>query len=73
MYEEENRSDVPLGQANNDISVPCPYCGSNLAYRDKHGEIWVRASRDTVRRLSDGHLGGWFGGQGLINIQMNHA
>lgn len=40
-----------------------------LKYKDKYGEIWKRISWEHVLRISDGNLGGWFDGDGLMPIR----
>lgn len=35
-------------------------------FEDGWGEIWLRVCRNHVHRYSDGNIGGWFKGQGLV-------
>ncbi len=46
----------------------CPHCGTNLVYRDKYGELWIRPTPDTVVRVSDNNVGLWDNGRGLTDI-----
>jgi hypothetical protein len=34
---------------------------------DMYGELWERIDENTMRRMSDGHVGGWFHGKGLTS------
>ncbi len=55
-----------------------PHCGTCVCghrkprpkYQDRFGDVWERASTTTVRRVSDGHIGGWFKGQGLKPLSL---
>lgn len=39
-----------------------------MKYIDKWGEVWQRIDKFYVKRISDGNVGGWFNGQGLIPV-----
>jgi hypothetical protein len=34
-------------------------------YIDKYGQVWIKVGEYTVKRSSDGCIGGWFNGVGL--------
>lgn len=46
----------------------CASFGMDRRFIDKFGDEWVRRDLRTVRRLSDGCIGGWFKGKGLTAL-----
>jgi len=37
-------------------------------WKDKWGELWEPVGELHVKRVSDGHIGGWYNGQGLKRV-----
>jgi hypothetical protein len=64
-YEQKENKSMVLS-----TSIHCAtcYCGVGKLgnkFKDRYGDVWERTDAFTVRRISDGNVGGWFGGQGL--------
>ena len=72
MYDQ--KTNRHLGETNS-VSSERTVCGIHCAGRhfmDKYGDEWILSARgDTVMRVRDGHLGGYFRGQGLKELPSN--
>lgn len=64
MYDKKTKDLEEQGDMDSRACVCSIHC-TDLHFKDKWGAEWVRGYGNTVVRLSDGQVGGWFNGQGL--------
>lgn len=67
-YEEEVRAIAPDGLLPSERRARA-LASTGQRYRCKHGDLWVRQGDNDVVRLSDGNIGGWMDGRGLVEVE----
>lgn len=67
MYEQETKTLDNLDEptAISDGHGFCAFHCTGQHFVDNDGDEWVRQGEYLVVRIYDGHLGGWFNGEGL--------
>lgn len=68
MYDQETTRQVGEDGLSADERRLRAVSSTGQRFVDKHGDTWVREGANHVVRLSDGNIGGWFDGKGLIEV-----